>query len=285
VGRYGGAQSSSSSVRFGPFDVSPASEELRKNGVRLKLSGQVIQVLLILLEIPEQLITREELQQKLWPGSSYGDFDHGLNAAVNRLCEVLGDSATQPRFIETVPRRGYRFIGKIQTERSAEAVLEASQRQSQLARPWWQRRRNLALSGTAVLFVLLLIVGAYVLKRRPAISVKDLTVVPFTTYPGIEVAPSFSPDGNQIAFSWSRGDEPSTMMKFDLYVKQIGNEHAVRLTNHEAQSLVPAWSPDSLNIAFGMMGKDGNGIYLSLRWVGVNGDWRRSVPMAGSGCC
>jgi Tol biopolymer transport system component len=92
--------------------------------------------------------------------------------------------------------------------------------------------------------------------------VKDLTVVPFTTYPGIEVAPSFSPDGNQIAFSWSRGDEPSTMMKFDLYVKQIGNEHAVRLTNHEAQSLVPAWSPDSLNIAFGMMGKDGNGIYL-----------------------
>jgi Tol biopolymer transport system component/DNA-binding winged helix-turn-helix (wHTH) protein len=250
------------SVRFGSFDVSPASEELRKNGVRLKLSGQAIQVLLILLEIPGQLVTREELQQKLWPGSSYGDFDHGLNAAVNRLREVLGDSAAQPRFIETVPRRGYRFIGKIETERSAEAVLEASQRQSQLARPWWQRRRNLALSGAAVLLVLLLIVGVYVLKRRRAVSMNDLKVVPFTTYPGFETAPSFSPDGNQIVFSWYHGDEPPTMMKTDLYVKQIGNEHAVRLTNHEAQFLVPAWSPDGLNIAFGMMGKDGNGIYL-----------------------
>jgi len=94
-------------VRFGPFEVSPDSGELRRNGVRLKLSGQAIQVLLILLEVPGQLVTREELQNKLWPGASFGDFDHGLNAAVNRLREVLGDSATQPKFIDTVPRRGY----------------------------------------------------------------------------------------------------------------------------------------------------------------------------------
>ena len=236
-------------------------QKLRKSGFRLKVSGQAVQVLLVLLEVPGRLVTREELQQKLWPGASFGDFDHGLNAAVNRLREVLADSATQPKFIETVPRRGYRFIGKIETEQSPEAVLEASQRQAQLARPWWQRRRNLALSGAPVLLVLLLIVGTYVLKRRPAISVKDLNVVPFTTYPGFEAAPSFSPGGNQIAFSWG-SQEPSTMMKTDLYVKQIGNEHALRLTNHEARFLVPAWSPDGLNIAFGMMGKDGNGIYL-----------------------
>jgi TolB-like protein/DNA-binding winged helix-turn-helix (wHTH) protein len=103
-------------VRFVPFEVSPDSGELRRNGVRLKLSGQAIQVLLILLDVPGQLVTREELQNKLWPGASFGDFDHGLNAAVNRLREVLGDSATQPKFIDTVPRRGYRFIATTNVE-------------------------------------------------------------------------------------------------------------------------------------------------------------------------
>src|SRR5215831_20635205 len=107
-------------MRFGPFDVSSDSGEIRKNGIRLKLSGQAIQVLLLLLEVPGKLVTREDLQQKLWPGASFGDFDHGLNAAVNRLREVLGDSATEPKFIETIPRRGYRFIGTV------EGIVEAS---------------------------------------------------------------------------------------------------------------------------------------------------------------
>jgi TolB-like protein/DNA-binding winged helix-turn-helix (wHTH) protein/Tfp pilus assembly protein PilF len=114
------------SMRFGPFEVSPDSGELRKNGVRLKLSGQAIQVLLILLGNPGQLVTREELQQKLWPGASFGDFEHGLNAAVNRLREVLSDSATQPKFIETVPRRGYRFIvAESDAKQTPEAGVQA----------------------------------------------------------------------------------------------------------------------------------------------------------------
>src|SRR5215471_5235258 len=103
-------------VQFGAFEVCLDSGELRKNGRRLKLSGQTIQVLITLLEKSGQLVTREELQQKLWPGASFGDFDHGLNSAVNRLREVLGDSAVQPKFIETVVRRGYRFIGQIVEE-------------------------------------------------------------------------------------------------------------------------------------------------------------------------
>src|SRR5215475_9473761 len=97
-------------VRFGPFEISSDSGELRKSGVRVKVSGQAIQVLCMLLQDPGRLVTRDELQQKLWPGASFGDFDHGLNAAVNRLREVLGDSATEPTYIETLPRRGYRFI-------------------------------------------------------------------------------------------------------------------------------------------------------------------------------
>src|SRR5262249_55050498 len=90
------------------------SGELRKNGTRLKLSGQAIQVLVTLLERPGQLVTREELQQKLWPGASFGDFEHGINAVIKRLRDALGDSAAQPQVIETIPLRGYRFIAAVE---------------------------------------------------------------------------------------------------------------------------------------------------------------------------
>ena len=101
------------SMRFGPFELSTETSELRKHGHRLKLSGQAIDVLLMLASSAGTLVTREELQRKLWPGDSFGDFEHGLNAAVNRLRETLGDSATDPTYIETVPRRGYRFIARV----------------------------------------------------------------------------------------------------------------------------------------------------------------------------
>ena len=84
------------SVRFGPFELLLDTQELRKNGVPVKLFGQPIQVLIVLCARPGRLVTREELQQKLWPGDSFGDFEHGLNAAVNKLREKLGDSATTP---------------------------------------------------------------------------------------------------------------------------------------------------------------------------------------------
>src|ERR1700745_1763056 len=101
------------SIRFGPSERSRDGEELRKDGNRLKLTGQAIQVLVVLANNSGKLVTREELQQRLWPGATCGDFEHGLNAAVNRLRETLGDSATDPNYIETVPRRGYRFIARV----------------------------------------------------------------------------------------------------------------------------------------------------------------------------
>jgi Tol biopolymer transport system component/DNA-binding winged helix-turn-helix (wHTH) protein len=101
------------SMHFGPFELSTESGELRKHGQRLRLSGQAIDVLLMLASNRGRLVTREELQRKLWPADSFGDFEHGLNSAVNRLRETLGDSATEPTYIETVPRRGYRFIAQV----------------------------------------------------------------------------------------------------------------------------------------------------------------------------
>src|SRR5262252_1196507 len=102
------------SVRFGPFELLLDTQELRKNGVPVKLFGQPIQVLIVLSGRPGSLVTREELQQKLWPADSFGDFEHGLNAAVNKLREKLGDSATTPTYIETLPGRGYRFIAEVE---------------------------------------------------------------------------------------------------------------------------------------------------------------------------
>src|SRR5580658_2386744 len=100
-------------LRFGDFEVDLRTGELRKAGVKLKFGGQPFQVLSILLERPGDLVTREELQKRLWP-DTFVDVDHNLNTAINKIREVLRDSAESPRFIETLPRRGYRFIGEIE---------------------------------------------------------------------------------------------------------------------------------------------------------------------------
>jgi cholera toxin transcriptional activator len=101
-------------VRFGIFELDLAAGELRKNGAKLRLQEQPFQVLALLLERPGEVVTREEVRQKLWPADTFVDFDHSLNTAVNKLREVLGDSASSPRYIETLARRGYRFIAPVQ---------------------------------------------------------------------------------------------------------------------------------------------------------------------------
>ena len=101
-------------VRFGVFDLDLRSGELRKSGARLNLPDQPLQILTALLERPGVLVTRDELRQRLWAHDTFVDFEHGLNAAVKRLRDVLGDSADTPRFVETVPKRGYRFVASVQ---------------------------------------------------------------------------------------------------------------------------------------------------------------------------
>jgi serine/threonine-protein kinase len=100
-------------IRFGVFEVDLHTGELRKQGVRIKLRDQPFQILLLLLAHPDEVVSRDELQKQLWPGDTFVDFDRGLNKAVNHLRDVLGDSAESPRFIETLPKRGYRFIASV----------------------------------------------------------------------------------------------------------------------------------------------------------------------------
>jgi cholera toxin transcriptional activator len=112
-------QNQSRVARFGVFEIDLSAGELRKNGVKQRLQGQPFQVLTVLLERAGEVVTREELQQKLWPSDTFVDFDHSLNTAINKVREALGDSASSPRFVETLARRGYRFIAPVQTDAPA----------------------------------------------------------------------------------------------------------------------------------------------------------------------
>jgi Tol biopolymer transport system component/DNA-binding winged helix-turn-helix (wHTH) protein len=261
-------------VCFGVFEVDLQTAELRKQGVRIRLPSQSFQVLEALLLRPGVLVTREELKQKLWPSDTFGDFEHGLSAAVNRVRDALGDSSDNPRFVETLPRRGYRFIAPVEKETEAKSQPEA------VASPNGEAPSTADTSSQpsprpksrwipAIAFLLLLIaVGAFLYMRlrnwpSPSSRAEDqenLRVTPLTTLPGQEASPSFSPDGSQVAFAWDGGNS-NTPKSFNLYVKAIGSEKADQLTHDPGEWIIPAWSPDGSTIAFAREGGEKEGIF------------------------
>src|SRR5579862_4675679 len=115
--------------RFGIFELDLRAGELRRNGLKIKLQDQPLQVLVLLLRRPGEVVTREEVRNQLWPADTFVDFDHSLNAAIRRLRDALGDSAENPKFVETVARRGYRFVAPVNGE-SGTAPAQAPPRVS-----------------------------------------------------------------------------------------------------------------------------------------------------------
>lgn len=236
-------------VRFGVFELDVHSGELRKAGARLKLSEQPLQILTALLQRPDQLVTREELRQRLWPSDTFVDFEHGLNAAVRRLRDVLGDSADRPRFIETVPRRGYRFVAPVSTSPPCAAALptDAANVVSQEVhvRPVRVSLRT-TIVGIAAAAVAIGAMSAFLLVRRGAISVAPPTLVPLTSLAGDEMRPALSPDGAQVAFFWGgeRNDDGG------VYVMIIGSPEIRRVTTSPNHDNFVNWSPDGRLIAF-----------------------------------
>jgi Tol biopolymer transport system component/DNA-binding winged helix-turn-helix (wHTH) protein len=246
-------------LRFENFEVDLRTGELRKAGVKQKFGGQPFQVLSILLERPGDVVSREELQKRLWP-DTFVDVDHNLNTAINKIREVLGDSAEKPRFVETLPRRGYRFIGEL--EPPIQPVISVVAVEPD--RGWHSRRLWLKIAaGVLVISVLALAaVLAYRWQRqqRPQEQVA-LSAVPFTAFPGVATSPAFSPDGSRIAFAWN-GDPAHGDQGFDLYVKALGSETLLRLTQHPSESISPTWSPDGTQIAFHRLAGADTGIYV-----------------------
>lgn len=111
--------------RFGVFEADATTGELRRQGTRIKLNAQPFQVLLMLLARPGELVTREEISRELWPDGTFVDFEHGLNSAINRIREALGDTAGNPRFVETLARRGYRFIAPVEKAEMADSTVQS----------------------------------------------------------------------------------------------------------------------------------------------------------------
>jgi len=168
-------------TRFGAFELDLRSGELYKHGIRLKLQDQPFQVLALLLEHPSEVVTREELRLKLWPADTFVDFDTGLNSAIKKLRDVLGDAAEEPRYIETLPRRGYRFIAQVENvDLSALATVKihvAPVVPSGRTHALWNRRRIVATAGVAALLVVAALGAWRVFFTRPVLTGTDVILL------------------------------------------------------------------------------------------------------------
>jgi DNA-binding winged helix-turn-helix (wHTH) protein/Tol biopolymer transport system component len=193
-------------VRFGSFELNLESGELRRSGVRIRLQQQPFKVLEALLEQPGRIVTREDLRSRIWPNESFGDFDQAVNVAVTKLRTVLGDSASSPRFIETLPRRGYRFIAPIQNEPAGKEAGPTSGRTEEVSgsQPSFLGRR------TALVIAAVLVVGAVAaltLRLRPKDSAWNFSRVSFGK--GSIRSARFASDGQSIFFGASWDGKPS----------------------------------------------------------------------------
>jgi Tol biopolymer transport system component/DNA-binding winged helix-turn-helix (wHTH) protein len=227
-------------VRFGIFEADLHSGELRKNGLKVPLQGQPFQVFTFLLQHSGELVTRDELRQKVWPEDTFVDFDHGLNTAITKIRVALGDDADNPRFVETLPRRGYRFLVPV--------GKSSSQASSARAPTGRFERRTVRWSWIGVGLAAPVLVSTIAIWRLSQKSAEPLLsaveVVPLVAMKGNQVSPAFSPDGNQVAFA--EVGEPETA---GIYTTLIGGEKSLRLTG-DPGDCCPAWSPDSREIAF-----------------------------------
>jgi len=236
-------------LRFGPFEFDVHSGELRKGPTLLKVPYQPIEILKALLERPGALVTREQLRERLWPSDTFVDFEHGLNAAVRRIREALGDSADAPKYIETLPRRGYRFIATVE---SVSAVA--------IPQPVQTHRSRIGLAAAIVAVVAALAVWITWTGRSGSLSAPRVppSSIPVTSFQGVEADPDLSPDGNQVAFAWQRDTEDD----LNVYVMSVDSGDPRPLTTNPANEQSPTWSPDGSRIAFLRETSSGSAVVL-----------------------
>ena len=270
------------SVRFKNFEFDLLTRELHRNGRLIKLHGHPIEVLAILLERHGELVTREELQKKLWPKGTFVDFEQILNNSIRMLREALGDRAEAPQHIETLPRLGYRFIAGVTTtpelpNGAAKSNGEATEPQnnanglaqvaeSQASGPL--RKRRLLIAGTVVGLAVAVSAASvvYLQKRHAAIpnqiggqTVLEFKIEPITNAPGTAKLPAFSPNGREVAFLW---DGPERRY-FDVYVQRLGTDIPPRITHSTDNTIgALAWSPDGNQIAFSRCGGRNDGAFV-----------------------
>jgi DNA-binding winged helix-turn-helix (wHTH) protein/Tol biopolymer transport system component len=240
-------------VRFGLFELDLKAAQLTRNGTSIRLPQQPLRLLSILVESPGEIVTREQLRQRLWPSDVFIDFDHGLNKSMQKLREALGDSADSPRYIETIPRVGYRFIAPIRN--GTRAAPEPDSDIPQAPPP-----NNAALpppaaaAGRPVRWLLLAAavltlsaataIALYFYSRvHPAVA----TYTQLTDFTDSATTPALSPDGHILAFI--RGNS-SFMSAGQIYVKMLPDGESRPLTNDPRIKYNLAFSPDGSQIAY-----------------------------------
>jgi DNA-binding winged helix-turn-helix (wHTH) protein len=199
-------------IRFGTFELDLEARELRKRGRKVALQDQPLHVLCMLLEQPGQVVSRDALQKRLWTSDTFVDFDRGLNKAINRIRQTLGDLAASPRFVETLPRRGYRFI----------ASIEYSMADASVARDFSSASHDPRVPQSLV--------------RASLLPPVNTSFLPYHF--------ALSPDGTRLAFvaaDWDGTDR--------LWVRALSASGAQPL-NATERARLPFWSPDSAQIGF-----------------------------------
>lgn len=244
-------------VRFGLFELDLRTSQLTKNGMKIRLPQQPVQVLSLLLERPGEIVTREQLRRRLWPSDVFVDFDHGLNKSIQKLRDALGDSAASPRYIETIPRVGYRFIAPVKAEEripDSAPEIHAPQPQSLPAAPsgppaaenrptrWFLPIACIAGAGVCVALVFAGIALYRSLRHSPEVKYTQLT-----DFTDSAVAPALSPDRRMVAFV--RGSNPF-LSPDQIYVKMLPNGEARKVTDDGRLKYGLAFSPDGSEIAY-----------------------------------
>jgi Tol biopolymer transport system component/DNA-binding winged helix-turn-helix (wHTH) protein len=255
-------------LRFDSFEVDLESGELRKNDRRIPLQAQPMQLLILLLQNPGKLVAREQIRNALWTADTFVDFDRSLATAVNKIREALADSAEKPKFIETLPKRGYRFIGKLRPHEDPAPLLVVAAKTPTDRTPRlphetvWLKPLTWVLVGVALTLAIVVVADRWRTTQKQ--NDQPLVVTPFAAYEGNSLSPSFSPDGSQIAFVWDGGNPKKIVDKpnLELYAKTLNSETLLQLTHHPSHWISPAWSPDGTRIAFHRLGTDDGGIYV-----------------------
>ena len=245
-------------IRFGVYELDRDAMELRKHGVPLRLQDQPLRVLAMLAGRPGEIVTREELQVQIW-GNTFVDFDQSLNKAVNRIREALNDNAGTPQYVETVPRRGYRFIAPVApatpTAEQPPAVLLSAVPAVELPQPTPRRSssRTWIIAALAIVCVLAAVaIATAVWLRRP--NKPALPEARLLSSSGL--SPALSRDGKLLAYVSVPGDGQMHIM-----VQQTAGGEAVPVTSGPFEDKAPDFSPDGTSVAF-YSGRNGGGIYI-----------------------
>jgi DNA-binding winged helix-turn-helix (wHTH) protein len=232
----------------------------------VKIQEQPLKLLHLLAERPGEIVSRDEIRQALWGRDTYVDFERSINFCVNQIRAALRDDPQHPRYIETVPRHGYRFIAEVSAastnngnaESAAEAGAGSSPNATSLPPRLGQRKAILRLALLLLLCLGLASVGLIVSlrpKQAAAPAILPLSLVRLTFDPGVQLGATFSPDGRFIAYSSDRGG------KFDIWIQQEGSVNPTKVTTRPGHNWQPDWSPDGHQIAFRSEG-EGGGLFV-----------------------